>query len=34
LTHEWALAEYYRDLRAAVGPEAIWSIDGVHAAYT
>ncbi|MGR6964751.1 hypothetical protein ACU610_09860 [Geodermatophilus sp. URMC 61] len=33
LTHERALAEYYRDLRAAVGGESIWSIDGVHAAY-
>ena len=33
LTHERALAEYYRDLRATVGAEAIWSIDGVHAAY-
>jgi hypothetical protein len=33
LTHERALAEYFRDLRAAVGAEAIWSIDGVHAAY-
>jgi hypothetical protein len=34
LTHERALAEYYRDLRATVGAEAIWSIDGVHAAST
>jgi hypothetical protein len=33
LTHERALAEYYRDLRAVVGAEAIWSIDGVHAAH-
>jgi hypothetical protein len=33
LTHERALAEYFRDLRAAVGAEAMWSIDGVHAAY-
>ena len=33
LTHERALAEYFRDLRATVGGEAIWSIDGVHAAH-
>jgi hypothetical protein len=33
LTHERALAEYVRDLRAVVGAGAIWSIDGVHAAY-
>lgn len=33
LTHEAALRDYYRDLRAAIGGEAIWSIDGVHAAY-
>lgn len=32
LTDERALAEYVHDLRAAVGAEAIWSIDGVHAA--
>ncbi len=33
LTHERALREYYRDLRATVGAEAVWSIDGVHAAH-
>ncbi len=34
LTHERALTQYYRDLRATVGADAIWSIDGVHTAYT
>jgi hypothetical protein len=34
LTHEQALTRYYRDLRATVGAEAIWSIDGVHTAHT
>ncbi|SDN79974.1 hypothetical protein [Geodermatophilus sp. DSM 45219] len=33
LTHEQALRDYHRDLRAAVGGDAVWSIDGVHAAY-
>ena len=33
LTHEQALRDYHRDLRAAVGEDAVWSIDGVHAAY-
>jgi hypothetical protein len=35
LTYERALREYFGDLRAAHGGDAsaLWSIDGVHAAY-